>query len=149
MDTSNLAKWIDELAGSVEKNSRAITKLSARQDADTTPFLDVDNAESLTFTEGALELVPSDPCMVRFLLTPDTGLTVAVKIYGSSEDTEGFPLIQSASEVWGTVYLKAGQKLTIENADATVSAVSQIPLTDATPVPVPEASTRKKTTKKK
>lgn len=141
MDTSNLAKWIDELAGSIEQQARRITALANKTDKDTTPFLNIAEAAAVTITDGVAEVVPEANCMISYNIVADTG--TAVTIFANAGAETGIELPLS-----GSVYLKAGQKFTIAAAD-TGSTAYQIPLTDDTPVPAPEANRTKKTTKKK
>lgn len=164
MDTSNLAKWIDELNGTVDKQQKQIAGAANvaaaaaafdTANANATPFLDFENAEDLSsdIANNEFELVAEAPGMIRYFIVPLTGESTAIVCYGSAEETAtAFPLIISDSAAFGTVYLKAGQKLTIDNID-TGSAISFVPCTNITAVPVPDNNNRSakttKSTKKK
>ena len=164
MDTSNLAKWIDELNGTVDKqqkqiagvgNAAAAATAFDTANANATPFLDFENAEDLSsdIADNAFELVAEAPGMIRYLIVPVTGESTSIVCYGSADETaEGFPLIISEAAVFGTVYIKAGQKLTIDNID-TGSYIAFVPCTNITAVPVPDDNNRSakttKSTKKK
>lgn len=162
MDTSNLAKWIDELNATVDRQQKQIAGAANvaaaaaafdTANANATPFLDFENAEDLTtdVADNALELIAEAPGMIRYMIVPVTGESTAVVCYGSAEETAtAFPLIVSETAVFGTVYLKAGQKLVIDNID-TGSVIDFVPCTNITAVPVPDSNNRntKTTTKKK
>lgn len=161
MDTSNLAKWIDELNGSIDRqqkqiagvgNAAAAATAFDTANANATPFLDFENAEDLSsdIADNEFELVAEAPGMIRYFIVPATGESTTIACYGSAEDSAtAFPLILSDSVAFGTVYLKAGQKITIDNID-TGSQIGFVPCTDITAIPVPDANNRStKTTKKK
>ena len=163
MDTSNLAKWIDELNATVDRqqkqiagaaNAAAASTAFDTANANATPFLDFENAEDLSsdIADNEFELIAEAPGLIRYFIVPTTGESTAIVCYGSAEETAtAFPMLLSESVAFGTVYLKAGQKITIDNID-TGSAISFVPCTNITAVPVPDAdsrSTKKKTTKKK
>lgn len=161
MDTSNLAKWIDELNATVDRQQKQIAGASNAAAASTafdtananaTPFLDFENAEDLSsdIADNEFELVAEAPGMIRYFIVPTTGESTTIACYGSADESAtAFPLIISDSVAFGTVYLKAGQKITIDNID-TGSAIGFVPCTDVTAVPVPDANNRSaKTTKKK
>lgn len=162
MDTSNLAKWIDELNATVDRqhkqiagvgNAAAAATAFDTANANATPFLDFENAEDLSsdIADNAFELVAEAPGMIRYFIVPVTSESTAIVCYGSAaESATAFPMLLSDSVAFGTVYLKAGQKITIDNID-TGSAISFVPCTNITAVPVPDANNRstKKTTKKK
>lgn len=161
MDASNLAKWIDELNATVDRqqkqiagaaNTAAAAEAFDTANANATPFLDFENAEDLSsdIADNAFELVAEAPGMISYFIVPVTGESTAVICYGSAEETAtAFPLIISDSVAAGTVYLKAGQKITIDNID-TGSVISFVPCTNITAVPVPDDNNRSaKTTKKK
>lgn len=162
MDTSNLAKWIDELNGIIDKQQKLIAAVKNVSDsaaafdlanANATPFLDFENAEDLSsdIADNAFELVAEAPGMIRYFIVPTTGESTAIVCYGSADETATpFPLILSDSVAFGTVYLKAGQKITIDNIDSG-SAIGFVPCTDITAIPVPDTSnrsTKKKSSKK-
>ena len=164
MDTSNLAKWIDELNGTVDKQQKQIAGVSNvaaaaaafdTANANATPFLDFENGEDLSsdIEDNAFELVAEAPGMIRYYIVPTTGESTEVVCYGSAEVTAtGVTLIISESVVFGAVYLKAGQKIAIDNID-TGSYIAFIPCTNITAVPVPDDNNRSakttKSTKKK
>lgn len=162
MDTSNLAKWIDELNAIVDRqqkqiagvgNAAAAATAFDTANANATPFLDFENAEDLSsdIADNAFELVAEAPGMIRYLIVPTTGDSTAIACYGSAADSAtAFPLVVSDSTVFGTIYLKAGQKIAIDHID-TGSVIGFVPCTNITAVPVPDANNRstKKTTKKK
>lgn len=162
MDTSNLAKWIDELNGIIDKQQKLIAVVKNAADssaafdlanANATPFLDFENAEDLSsdIADNAFELIAEAPGMIRYLIVPTTGDSTAIACYGSAEDSAtAFPLVVSDSTVFGTIYLKAGQKIAIDHID-TGSVIGFVPCTNITAVPVPDSNNRsvKKTTKSK
>ena len=161
MDTSNLAKWIDELNATVDRQQKQISGAANvaaaaaafdTANANATPFLDFENAEDLSsdIADNAFELVAEAPGMIRYFIVPLTGESTAIVCYGSAEETAtAFPLIVSETAAFGTVYLKAGQKLTIDNID-TGSNIAFVPCTNITAVPVPDDNNRSaKTTKKR
>lgn len=162
MDTSRLAKWIDEISGNIEKLQKltAVIKNTADSatafdlaNANATPFLDFENADDLSadIADNAFELIAEAPGLIRYFIVPVTGESTAIICYGSAAETATpFPLILSESVAFGTVYLKAGQKITIDNID-TGSQISFVPCTDIAAVPLPDAnnrSTKKKSSKK-
>lgn len=161
MDTSNLAKWIDELNATVDRQQKQIAGAANvaaaaaafdTANANATPFLDFENAEDISsdIADNAFELIAEAPGMVRYLIVPTTGDSTAIACYGSAAETAtAFPLIVSDTVVYGTIYLKAGQKIAIDHID-TGSVIGFVPCTNITAVPVPDANNRSaKTTKKK